>query len=102
MANKTRLQCLLFALGYTGGTIHQIANETGVPVDQLLMGCASTVNIGSDYYNGASAVMTCSLEFNKKVNFPKACGKADFWLGVISGVQTMEKLGTKELPRDLR
>jgi hypothetical protein len=88
----TNLECLLFAFDYNGGTIHQIADETGVNPLTLLYGKSEFTYMGSDNCSGWFAVNTCSVEFNKRVNFPKYKGNADFWIGVIEGVKTMEKL----------
>jgi len=88
----TNLECLLFALDLDGGTIHQMQEITGVNALTLLYGKPEVTFLASDFCNGSCAVLTCSLEFNKDVNFPRNYGNSDFWLGVIQGVKTMEKL----------
>jgi len=88
----TNLECLLFALDLDGGTIHQMQDITGVDALTLLHGKPKITFLASDFRSGDFAVSTCSVEFNKKVNFPKHKGNSDFWLGVIQGVKTMEKL----------
>jgi len=90
--NMTNLECLLFAYDFNGGTIHQMESETGVNSLELLYGKPEFTHFGSDFISGSFAVSTCNVEFNKTVNFPKYKGNKDFFLGVIEGVRTMEKL----------
>lgn len=78
MTPEQRLVSLLHVFGWTGGTIHQIAQETGCSAHDLLYGSAP---LG----NGFSAVRTCSSDFNRRVNFPKAQGDLSFWLGAAFG-----------------
>jgi hypothetical protein len=88
----TALDCLLFALDQDGGTIHQMAEFTGVDPITLMYGKSEFTYLGSEHCAGWCSVNTCSVDFNKSVNFPKHKGSADFWIGVITGVRTMEKL----------
>jgi len=88
----TSLECLLFALDLDGGTIHQMEELTGVDSLTLMYGKSEYTFLGSNHCSGWSAVNTCSVQFNKDVNFPNNKGNKDFWLGVIQGVRTMEKL----------
>jgi hypothetical protein len=88
----TSLQCLLFAVDLDGGTIHQMEEITGVDSLTLMYGKSEYTCLGTDHCAGKSAVNACSAQFNKEVNFPKHKGNKDFWLGVIQGVRTMEKL----------
>jgi len=81
-----RTEALCRALGWQGGTIHQISRETGVGVDNLLYGTPESVYLNSDYSHGWFAGRTCGVDFNKTTNFPKYYGNADFWLGVAEGI----------------
>lgn len=81
MKTEKRLENLLKYFGYQGGTIHQIAKETGCSVQALLYEEPKQTYISSDYSNGYFALNTCSLEFRLK--FVKQYqGNLDFWLGV--------------------
>jgi len=81
-----RTEALCKALGWQGGTVHQISVETGVPVNDLLYGEVSDKSLSSDYTSGWFAGRTCTVEFNQKVNFPKHKGNKDFWIGVAEGL----------------
>lgn len=88
----TNLECLLFALNQDGGTIHDVSKLVNVPVHELLYGEPERVFTASPHYMGACSVMTNSLKFNLETYFPQNYGDKDFWLGVIDGVHTLEKL----------
>lgn len=79
---------ILQALGYQGGTIHQASKETGLSVDQILNLDKYERNelLRPVYTTGWVAVRTCSVKFNKEVNFPKFFGNIDFWAGVVRGL----------------
>lgn len=78
MTPEQRLTSLLHIFGWTGGTIHQVAQETGCSAYDLLHGTAP-------FGDGFSAVRTCSPEFNRRVNFPRAHGDLSFWLSAAFG-----------------
>lgn len=81
-----RTQALCKALGWQGGTIHQVSQETGVSVEELLYGEVEDKSLASEYTGGWFAGRTCSLEHNRKVNFPQNKGNRDFWIGVAEGL----------------
>lgn len=92
MQPEIRTQMLLKAFGWQGGTIHQLAKETGCEVQDLLYGepkfdyygsSATLYRPSRDYLNGFSAAGTCSLDFNLSNNFPKNHGNLDYWFGVM-------------------
>lgn len=89
----TRTQALTTAFGWQGGTIHQVADETGCDAHDLIYASAEEWN--TDYKQGWWAYRTCSLEHNQKY-VSQNKGNLQFWLGVASGVQTTIKL--KEQP----
>jgi hypothetical protein len=83
----TRTGALVKAMGWQGGTIHQLAQETGVDVHTLLYAKKpSDQSLASPYTQGWFAGRTCTIEFNKHTNFPKFKGNSDFWLGVAEGL----------------
>ena len=69
-------------LGWQGGTIHQVSDEIGVPVEVLLYGKpSSTLGSNCDYMKGQYAFSTCSKEWVRERLLPMYKGNADFWLG---------------------
>lgn len=82
--NRTEALCRV--LGWQGGTIHQVATETGCRVEHLLYGSVSDQTLTSDYTKGWFSARTCSLEWNRKTNFPKHKGNLAFWIGAAEGM----------------
>ena len=87
MDKITRTEAIMKALGWQGGTIHQVAEETGCAVHDLLYSAPKSEYIGTDFSHGWFAARTCTLEHNQTVNFPKHNGNIEFWLGVARGMQ---------------
>lgn len=85
MNTDNRTLNLCKALGWQGGTIHQVAKATGVDTGTLLYGKPSSESTASDYSLGWFAARTCSFEYNRDHNFRAFHGVADFWLGVAEG-----------------
>lgn len=84
---EDRMKAYCKAFGWQGGTIHQVSEETGVSVQNLLYAEApKNPSLTSDYCLGWFAGRTCSTEHNKAVNFPKYKGNVDFWIGVAEGI----------------
>ena len=81
---ETRSSNLIRYFGWQGGTIHQIAEETGVDVQTLLFldVPANRNRLNYDRFSqGALASETCSLQY--RLALAKAVkGSASFWLGV--------------------
>lgn len=82
MTPEQRSLALMHAFGWQGGTIHQLAKETGCSAPDLLHGVETDHKSAGQ---GFSAVRTCDLAFNQRVNFPKHRGDLSFWLGVAYG-----------------
>lgn len=82
-----RTQALILALGWQGGTIHQVSQETGCDVQDLLYRMPESQHLSSDNSSGWFAARTNDVEFNKLNIFPKMRGNLDFWLGVARGMQ---------------
>lgn len=97
MTPEQRLISLLHVFGWNGGTIHQVAKETGCSASDLLHG---TVPGGyGPTASGWSSVRTCSPEFNRRVNFPAAQGDLGFWLGAAFG-QWLHENGAPSFAND--
>lgn len=86
-----RTKALMLAFGWQGGTIHQVAEVTGCPANELLY--AESVEHNLNNKLGWFAYRTNSREYNKNNILEKYQGNVQFWLGVASGVFTTEKLG---------
>lgn len=86
----TRTEALMLALGWQGGTVHQVANELGLDAHEIIYADASEYN--QDHKGGWFAYRTNSLEFNQRFKASER-GNLQFWLGVAGGVQTTIKLG---------
>lgn len=96
MKTEDRTRHLLTAFGWQGGTIHQLAEETGCSVQDLLYGdydaTYARARINDDFYSGWSAVRTCERAFNLEHNFPNNKGNLAFWFGVMRGAELTEQL----------
>jgi hypothetical protein len=87
----TRLEAFCKAFGWQGGTIHQVAAETGCKAEDLLAGKAAKTGWDSDHCGGWFAGRTCTVEFNRHTNFPPRKGNLDFWLGVADGLSAPDR-----------
>ena len=83
----TRTEALCKVLGWQGGTIHQIAQETGCDVQELLYSEPKETHLTSSNSFGWSAARTNDVAFNRKKIFPQYRGNVDFWLGAARGMQ---------------
>lgn len=81
--NRTLNLCKV--LGWQGGTIHQVAEATGLSVSTILDGKSREGS--ADFHGGWFAARTCSLEWNRAKNFPANQGNEQFWLGAAAGIQ---------------
>lgn len=88
------------AFGCQGGTIHQAAEMTGLTTSQILN--LLEIPVDQDIRRlGWSSVRTCSLVHNLKVNFPAHRGNVDYWIGVVEGVDMVDKLGETLYPEGI-
>lgn len=82
---EERFSNLLAYLGWAGGTIHQVAEVTGVNCQDLLDGSkpcgADPEPIRSRFLQGSLASETCGLRYRLRL-VPMVRGDAAFWLGV--------------------
>lgn len=85
---KTRTELLMQALGYQGGTVHQICAEVGIGVDEFLYTEVhpSDKMMGDHWFMG-TCFNTCSMEHRKLVLLPKYKGNLYFWLGVCRSME---------------
>ena len=78
---EERSKNLFRFFGWQGGTIHQVAKETGVDINTLLYGEPTESYLNSKYSHGACASETCALKFRLEL-VDQAKGNKDFWIGV--------------------
>lgn len=78
---EQRARALYYYFGWQGGTIHQLARETGCSADQLLYGAHGAERLGG----GFSAVRTCETAWRRDRLAPKHQGDWPYWRDVILG-----------------
>ena len=76
---EDRARALYYYFGWQGGTIHQLAHETGLAVNTILYGPLTEVG------GGFSAIRTCTKDWRVKHLAPLYKGSWDFWSGAIVG-----------------
>ena len=76
-----RARALYYYFGHGGGTIHQLAQATGVSVNDLL----TAPLIGEKLTGGFSAVRTCTTEWRVERLAPAHKGDWAYWRDVIGG-----------------
>lgn len=82
-SGKTNTELLCYALGWQGGTIHQVAEATRLTHAQIL-NLDATPERGTS--NGWFAVRTCSHAYLQKRIFPDRQGNVAFWAGAARGI----------------
>lgn len=88
MSNSTptqRAERLYDYFGLQGGTIHQIAELTGVSVDDLLYAPYESLGLNSRYAHGACAAETCGLSYRRELA-TRVKGDRGFWVGVACSI----------------
>jgi hypothetical protein len=88
----TRTEALCNVLGWQGGTIHQVAKETGCALEDLLYGQPKSEHLGSSYTSGWFASRTCSLLHRQQNVFPQHHGDIDFWIGAAEGIMDQTRM----------
>lgn len=89
----TAINRLYEYFGQTGGTIHQLAQQTNLSVDDLLDALPrGTATIDSPYIRGISALETCDLTWRKMLAAKYATEKpyawrAEYYAGVMFGAR---------------
>ena len=86
----SRTEALIKAFGWQGGTIHQIAEETGCDAHDLIYNSANESSMSHKL--GWYAYSSNTLKFNQEVITARYRGNLQFWLGVAAGVQTSIKM----------
>ena len=93
MKSEDRTRYCMQALGWNGGTVHQLCETIGCDVNEFLYADADGVGyIGSDFSAGWFATRTCGLEFFLKEILPERMGNLQFWFGVCAGQAITDEL----------
>ncbi len=75
-----RSELLFKYFGWQGGTIHQLAEETGVDTNTLLYGVPASPR--SNFYAQGQLAAACVGPIGKAALAKAANGNVEFWLGV--------------------
>ena len=81
---ENRMQAYLKAVGWQGGTIHQVAKELGVDSHTLLYSMPSNEYLTSPASEGWFTGRTCGIDRIRKAVKDRH-GDTDFWLGYARG-----------------
>lgn len=79
---EQRVTALLYFFGWQGGTIHQLAQETGISSSDLLYKTEKPSN-RHDESLGWFAIRTCDLAHRRNVLAPSRKGNWDYWAGAM-------------------
>jgi hypothetical protein len=85
-----RLEAYCQAFGWTGGTIHQIAKETGVDVNTLLYGESRELVVSRAVYGCGWIAGRHDNHAERMTLLSGNRGDTGFWLGVRDGIISAE------------
>lgn len=88
---------IMRALGWQGGTIHQVAQAIGCDTGELIG--AYPVHSGamdSAFSLGWFAARTCARKYLDEKLRPLHAGDLQFWLGVAAGQACKDRIGADE------
>jgi hypothetical protein len=89
MKGEDRIRLLCAAFGWQGGTVHQVAEQTGCDSHDLIYADLPP-ELDADFKGGWFAIRTCDREWNERVNWPNNRGNLHFWFGVAAGQNLIE------------
>lgn len=90
---KTNTELLCLCLGWQGGTVHQVAEATGLTTSQII-----DTDRKLEYINdiptsgGWMAIRTCSPEYRASKLFPVNQGNLAFWMGCAQAMEMTLRL----------
>ena len=79
---EERARALYYYFGWQGGTVHQLAKETGLTVNQILYSPMVDTRLST---GGFSGVRTCDLSWRINKLAPTQQGNEGYWHDVIRG-----------------
>lgn len=85
---KTRTELLMQALGWQGGTVHDICHYVGINAHKFLYTDipSNQKMMGDDWFMG-TCFNTCSMAYRHETLLPKYRGNLNFWLGVCRSME---------------
>lgn len=83
---KTRTELVMQAIGWQGGTVHDLCKELGLDVDKFLNHEPEYKCIGSSYYTGLY-INTNSVEYRQNKLIPLFKGNYDYWIGAARAME---------------
>lgn len=83
---KTRTELVMQAIGWQGGTVHELCKELGLEVSKFLTHRPEYTCIGSSYYTGLY-IDTNSIDHRKSKLIPMFRGNYDYWVGAAKCMQ---------------
>lgn len=85
---KTRTELLMQALGWQGGTVHDICHYVGIDAHKFLYTDipSNQKMMGDEWFMG-TCISTNSMEYRHTTLVPKYQGKLNFWLGVCRSME---------------
>lgn len=81
---EQRARALYFYFGWQGGTIHQLAEATGLTTDDILHREHGEER-SAIHLSGFSAIRTCDRDWRRDVLAPKSQGEWPYWRDAIIG-----------------
>lgn len=91
---KTNTELLMMALGWQGGTVHQVAHETGLAVSQVLDLHDVTITYNTPRRWGridAERGDVKRLYQSRREEFTTDATLISYWFGVLQGMKEKEK-----------
>jgi hypothetical protein len=87
LSGADRARALYYYFGWQGGTVHQLADVTGLTVDQILYAPyeGKGEGLGSSHTGGFCAVRTCSKDWRVQKLADEHRGDVAYWHGVMTG-----------------
>lgn len=83
---KTRTELVMNAIGWQGGTVHQLCRELGLDVVKFLRHEPESKHLGSDYSLGC-CINTNSMQYRKDCIIPTRQGNYDYWVGAARSLE---------------
>lgn len=85
----TRTQCVMKAIGWQGGTVHQLCEHLGLEPYDFLYAKPKATYTGSEYNKGL--YWNTNSPRHQKGLQKSQKGNLDYWLGVARCIEVVEK-----------
>lgn len=87
--SKTRTELVMNAIGWQGGTVHELCKVLGLDVCKFLMHVPENKSLASDYGFGC-AINTNSMQYRIDVIIPNRQGDYDYWVGAARSMELVD------------